>query len=306
MQQDEAAVKRSAGGDQPRAGGSRARRVGARGGASRIDAAGGVVEAAAEPRGAAGHRRGDRSRPRRRGAGRDREGGARLRAGAARGREGRPEQDEDAVRLRADHGAVCRRHHAPLRRHRRDDSGRHLVAEPGDAGRAAVAEQPAAADHSGARVRRLAHSSRARRSTSRCRRSAGPSRARSRGSPTSSTPTRGRWRPRWTCRTRSSSWCPGCTPTRRSRPTRRAACWWRRFRRSIASSDKTTRAGGRTGDGSRARATSRSAWRPPDRVEVRRGLREDDLVVVGSRAQLKPGTLVTPKIMEPAAAEGAR
>ena len=45
----------------------------------------------------------------------------------------------------------------------------------------------------------------------------------------------------------------------------------------------------------------------PDRVEVRSGLNADDLVVVGSRAQLKPGSLVTPKVMEPpAATEGAR
>ena len=45
----------------------------------------------------------------------------------------------------------------------------------------------------------------------------------------------------------------------------------------------------------------------PDRVEVRHGLAAGDLVVIGSRAQLKPGTLVTPKIMEPiAASEGAR
>ena len=40
----------------------------------------------------------------------------------------------------------------------------------------------------------------------------------------------------------------------------------------------------------------------PDRVEVRQGLAAGDLVVIGSRAQLKPGTLVTPKVMEPAAA----
>jgi RND family efflux transporter MFP subunit len=45
----------------------------------------------------------------------------------------------------------------------------------------------------------------------------------------------------------------------------------------------------------------------PDRVEVRSGLAAGDLVVIGSRAQLKSGTLVTPKVMEPAAAiEGAR
>jgi RND family efflux transporter MFP subunit len=45
----------------------------------------------------------------------------------------------------------------------------------------------------------------------------------------------------------------------------------------------------------------------PDHVEVRSGLAADDLVVVGSRTQLKPGSVVTPKLMEPtAAAEGAR
>jgi RND family efflux transporter MFP subunit len=45
----------------------------------------------------------------------------------------------------------------------------------------------------------------------------------------------------------------------------------------------------------------------PERVEVRSGLAENDLVIVGSRAQLKPGTAVTPKTMAPApAAEGAR
>ena len=43
----------------------------------------------------------------------------------------------------------------------------------------------------------------------------------SRASPAGSTPTPGRWRPRWMCRTRRSSWSPGCTPTRRLRPTRR-------------------------------------------------------------------------------------
>jgi multidrug efflux pump subunit AcrA (membrane-fusion protein) len=33
-----------------------------------------------------------------------------------------------------------------------------------------------------------------------------------------------------------------------------------------------------------------------DRVEVTRGVNEGDLVVIGSRAQLKPGTTVMPKI----------
>jgi RND family efflux transporter MFP subunit len=45
----------------------------------------------------------------------------------------------------------------------------------------------------------------------------------------------------------------------------------------------------------------------PDRVEVRSGLREHDLVVVGGRAQLKPGTIVTPKIVDRSSpTEGAR
>jgi RND family efflux transporter MFP subunit len=39
----------------------------------------------------------------------------------------------------------------------------------------------------------------------------------------------------------------------------------------------------------------------PDRVEVRRGLAAGDLVIVGGRAQLKPGTRVTAKLSEPAA-----
>ena len=45
----------------------------------------------------------------------------------------------------------------------------------------------------------------------------------------------------------------------------------------------------------------------PDRVEVRSGLRPGDLAVIGSRAQLKPGATVTPKVTElQASAEGAR
>jgi RND family efflux transporter MFP subunit len=45
----------------------------------------------------------------------------------------------------------------------------------------------------------------------------------------------------------------------------------------------------------------------PDRVEVRSGLAAGDLVVIGNRAQLKPGTAVTPRVMPtPAAGEGAR
>jgi RND family efflux transporter MFP subunit len=45
----------------------------------------------------------------------------------------------------------------------------------------------------------------------------------------------------------------------------------------------------------------------PDRVEVRTGLGADDLVVIGGRGQLKPGSVVTPKIIEPRVPiEGAR
>ena len=42
----------------------------------------------------------------------------------------------------------------------------------------------------------------------------------------------------------------------------------------------------------------------PDRVEVRTGLYEGDLVVVGNRAQLQGDSVVTPKVMEPQAAGG--
>ncbi|HWF86249.1 MAG TPA: efflux RND transporter periplasmic adaptor subunit [Vicinamibacterales bacterium] len=44
----------------------------------------------------------------------------------------------------------------------------------------------------------------------------------------------------------------------------------------------------------------------PDRVEVRSGLRENDLVVLGNRAQLKAGTVVSPQLAALPAAEGAR
>jgi RND family efflux transporter MFP subunit len=45
----------------------------------------------------------------------------------------------------------------------------------------------------------------------------------------------------------------------------------------------------------------------PDRVEVKSGLHAGELVVMGSRAQLKPGAAVTAKVLEqPAPAEGAR
>jgi RND family efflux transporter MFP subunit len=38
-------------------------------------------------------------------------------------------------------------------------------------------------------------------------------------------------------------------------------------------------------------------------IEVKCGLSEGDVVVVGSRAQLKPGTMVTPKLAGPASGE---
>jgi RND family efflux transporter MFP subunit len=44
----------------------------------------------------------------------------------------------------------------------------------------------------------------------------------------------------------------------------------------------------------------------PDQVEVRSGLREGELVVVGNRTQLKPGMRVSPKLTDLPAAEGAR
>ena len=43
-----------------------------------------------------------------------------------------------------------------------------------------------------------------------------------------------------------------------------------------------------------------------DRVAVRDGVREGDLVVLGNRAQLKPGMIVSPKVMPVAGAEGER
>jgi len=44
----------------------------------------------------------------------------------------------------------------------------------------------------------------------------------------------------------------------------------------------------------------------PDRVEIVAGLSEGDLVVVGSRSQLRPGTLVTPNVAPAPAAQGNR
>ena len=44
-----------------------------------------------------------------------------------------------------------------------------------------------------------------------------------------------------------------------------------------------------------------------DRIEIASGVAADDLLVVGNRSQLKPGSIVSPKVMEPrVSAEGAR
>ena len=138
--------------------------------------------------------------------------------------------------------------------------------------RPAVAEQPAAPDHPGPRIGGRRGFTWARRSTSRCRRSTGTSRARSRASPTSSTSTRGRWRPRSTCRTRSSSWCPACTRTRRSRPTQAHDVVVAPVQAIDRKDDKTTVHGGGRGRPARAAAVT-LGLESPDRVEVRTGLR---------------------------------
>lgn len=44
----------------------------------------------------------------------------------------------------------------------------------------------------------------------------------------------------------------------------------------------------------------------PDRIEVLSGLREDEMVVVGARANLRPGLLVEPKLQDPTARGAAR
>jgi multidrug efflux pump subunit AcrA (membrane-fusion protein) len=44
----------------------------------------------------------------------------------------------------------------------------------------------------------------------------------------------------------------------------------------------------------------------PDRVEVRSGLTENDLVVIGSRAQLKAGAIVSPRLAVLPPIDGAR
>lgn len=59
-------------------------------------------------------------------------------------------------------------------------------------------------------------------------------------------------------------------------------------------------------DGTLARRSIRIGLEAPDRVEVRDGLAAGELVVIGSRSQLKPGALVTPKVIESASAVGMR
>ncbi len=146
--------------DQPGARRSRSRAVGPPGRAPRRRAAVRRHQRTAESRRAAGHRRRDSARSWGGGAGGDREGCGRGGRAAIGGVEGYREQDAYAARVHAHHGAVRRRDHPPLCGHRRDDSGRHLFADPDDAGRAAVGKRPAAADYPGARVGGLAHPAR--------------------------------------------------------------------------------------------------------------------------------------------------
>ena len=61
-----------------------------------------------------------------------------------------------------------------------------------------------------------------------------------------------------------------------------------------------------SGDGRLESRTLDLGLESPDRVEVRRGLSAGDLVVIGSRARLKAGALVTPKPMALPPAEGGR
>jgi multidrug efflux pump subunit AcrA (membrane-fusion protein) len=44
----------------------------------------------------------------------------------------------------------------------------------------------------------------------------------------------------------------------------------------------------------------------PNRIEVQSGLKENDLVVIGSRSQLKPGSPVVPKLEKVAASSGEK
>jgi RND family efflux transporter MFP subunit len=53
-----------------------------------------------------------------------------------------------------------------------------------------------------------------------------------------------------------------------------------------------------SGDGRLESRAVTTGIESPDRVEVRKGLRQGELVVIGSRAQLKAGSSVTPKIID--------
>jgi hypothetical protein len=55
-------------------------------------------------------------------------------------------------------------------------------------------------------------------------------------------------------------------------------------------------------NGKVARRDVRLGLEAPDRIEIVSGLKDGDLVVVGNRGQLRPGTAVTPKIETAAAA----
>jgi RND family efflux transporter MFP subunit len=60
------------------------------------------------------------------------------------------------------------------------------------------------------------------------------------------------------------------------------------------------------GDGRLESRVVTTGLESPDRVEVRNGVQPGDLVVIGSRAQLKAGNTVTPKVIDLQAAEGVR
>jgi RND family efflux transporter MFP subunit len=60
------------------------------------------------------------------------------------------------------------------------------------------------------------------------------------------------------------------------------------------------------GDGRLESRVVTTGLESPDRVEVRNGVQPGDLVVIGSRAQLKAGNTETPKVIDLQAAEGVR